>query len=272
VLDRLVCGAVLAEADAVVREHVHDAQLHQGRHADGVAAVVGEGQEGAAVGDEPAVQRHAVHDRGHAELAHAVVDMPAAGLPRTHGAAVAEVRQVRSGEVGTAAQQFRHSWRQRLQHVLRCLARGHRVARPCEQRQHVALEVGEVLGQLAAHAAFELGGQRGMLAAVRLEAPAPLGFPGAAPLAPACQRSARAGGTTNGSCGHCSASRVCRISSAPSGSPWARAVPARPGEPLPMVVRQTIRVGRVGICLGLADGFCQSATSCPSTGPITFQP
>ena len=55
-----------------------DALLHQRRHADRVAAVVAEGEEGAAVRDEAAVQRDAVHDRGHAELAHAVVDVAAA--------------------------------------------------------------------------------------------------------------------------------------------------------------------------------------------------
>jgi hypothetical protein len=40
--------------------------------------VVAEGEEGAAVGDEAAVQGHAVHDGGHAELAHAVVDVATA--------------------------------------------------------------------------------------------------------------------------------------------------------------------------------------------------
>ena len=42
-----------------------------------VARVVGEHQERAAVGNQAAVQRHAVHDRGHAELAHAVVEVVA---------------------------------------------------------------------------------------------------------------------------------------------------------------------------------------------------
>ena len=41
-------------------------------------AVVAEGEEGAAVRDEAAVQGDAVHDRRHAELAHAVVDVAAA--------------------------------------------------------------------------------------------------------------------------------------------------------------------------------------------------
>jgi len=39
------------------------------------------------------------------------------------------------------------------------------------------------------------------------------------------------------------AALVLAISSAPSGSPCALAVPARLGEPWPMVVRQTIRFG-----------------------------
>ena len=76
-LDRLVRRAVFAQANRVVREHMHHAQLHQRGHADGVAAVVAEGQEGATVGDVAAMQRNAVHDGGHAKLAHAVVDVAA---------------------------------------------------------------------------------------------------------------------------------------------------------------------------------------------------
>ena len=75
VLDRLVRRAVLAQADGVVREDEDHPLLHQRRHAQRVARVVGEREEGAAVGNEAAVQRDAVHDRGHAELAHAVVDV-----------------------------------------------------------------------------------------------------------------------------------------------------------------------------------------------------
>ncbi len=54
-----------------------DALFHQCRHANGVAAVIAEGQEGAAVRDETTVQGDAVHDGGHAEFAHAVVDVAA---------------------------------------------------------------------------------------------------------------------------------------------------------------------------------------------------
>src|ERR1017187_3517115 len=39
------------------------------------------------------------------------------------------------------------------------------------------------------------------------------------------------------------ASRACRIWSAPIGSPYALAVPARPGDPLPIAARHTISAG-----------------------------
>jgi hypothetical protein len=52
-LDRLMGRAVLAEADGVVRHDVDDALAHQRGEADRRAAIVGEDQEGAAIGDEP---------------------------------------------------------------------------------------------------------------------------------------------------------------------------------------------------------------------------
>src|SRR3546814_15692018 len=43
--DGLVRGAVFAQADGVVSEHMHHALFHQGSHAQGVARVVGKSQE-----------------------------------------------------------------------------------------------------------------------------------------------------------------------------------------------------------------------------------
>src|SRR3546814_1303343 len=75
--DGLVRGAVFAQADGVVSEHMHHALFHQSSHAQGVARVVGKSQESAAKRQVTAVQRNTIHDRCHAELAHTVVDMAA---------------------------------------------------------------------------------------------------------------------------------------------------------------------------------------------------
>ena len=69
-----------------------------------------------------------------------------------------------------------------------------------------------------------------------------------------------------------SAARVSATSSTPSASPCALAVPARCGEPLPMVVLQTISVGRVLDLRALVSAASTAATSWPSMGPITSQP
>ena len=80
------------------------------------------------------------------------------------------------------------------------------------------------------------------------------------------------GGISNGACGQSMASRVCRISSVPNGSPCALAVPARLGDPLPIVVRQTIKVGPPTACLACSMAPATATVSCPSIGPMTFQP
>ena len=75
--NRLVGRAVFAQADRVVGKHMDDALLHQCSHTDGVARVVAESQECAAIGNESAMQSNAIHDGGHAKFAHAVVDVTA---------------------------------------------------------------------------------------------------------------------------------------------------------------------------------------------------
>ena len=81
-LHRLVRGAVLAESDGVVREDIDALLPHQRGEADRRTHVVGEDEEGAAVGDDPAVQRHPVHHRAHRVLADAEVEVAAAALLR----------------------------------------------------------------------------------------------------------------------------------------------------------------------------------------------
>ena len=110
-LDRLVGRPVLAEADRIVGRDEDHPLPHQGGEPQRRPAIVGEHQEGAAVGDDAAVHRHAVHGGDHAVLAHAVVDVAAAiGRPVAIGAVAAvlvRLECVRSAEPptisGTAA-------------------------------------------------------------------------------------------------------------------------------------------------------------------------
>ena len=218
-LDRLVRRAVFAEADGVVREHMDHALLHQRRHADGVAAVVAEGEEGAAVGNEAAVQGNAVHDGGHAEFAHAVVDVAAdpagavgdalscsasltspARSKRSGGGALG-VGEVGAGQVGRAPQHFGQGGSEGLQRELRGFARGDGLRLRMGRHRRIDGDLREVARQLALHAAAELGRQSGWAAryaAKRLSHCACI----ASPLARASQSRYTSAGTVKGSCGH----------------------------------------------------------------------
>ena len=105
-LDRLMGRAVLAEADRIMGHDEDGADLHHGGEADGRAAIVGEAHEGAAIGDQAAMQRDAVHGRGHAVLAHAVMDVGAVVFAGPDLDLVLGLRVVRGRQVGRASQQF----------------------------------------------------------------------------------------------------------------------------------------------------------------------
>src|SRR6185436_5120115 len=78
VLDRLVRGAVLAEADRVVRPGPDDGKVPESRQADGRAHVVREDEERRAVGlDDAAVEGKPVDDRAHPVLPDAKGDIAA---------------------------------------------------------------------------------------------------------------------------------------------------------------------------------------------------
>ena len=77
--------------------------LHERGQPDGGAHVVGEDEEGAAVGDHAAVQSHAVDDGAHGVLPHAEVHVAPAPLVEAQVAVAFEVGVGRRGEVGRAA-------------------------------------------------------------------------------------------------------------------------------------------------------------------------
>ncbi|EXI65582.1 MAG: hypothetical protein AW08_03102 [Candidatus Accumulibacter adjunctus] len=177
-LDRLVRRTILAEADRVMGIDHDLPQLHQCRHADGVACVVGEHQEGGGVGKQPPVQRQAVGDRRHGELTHAVVDVVAALLTSDRLRA-RPPGQVRSGQVRRATDQLRQARRQGSDGPLRGLAR-----RDVAGSGGVGQATGDGIlpagRQLAAHAAAELGSQFGKGFRVGGEAPLPVALEEAA--------------------------------------------------------------------------------------------
>ncbi len=73
--NRLVRGAVFSQTDGVVGVDHNLPRLHQRGHARRVTGVLDEHQEGGGVGHKAAVVGDAVGNRGHAELAHAVVNV-----------------------------------------------------------------------------------------------------------------------------------------------------------------------------------------------------
>ncbi len=120
----LMGGAIFAEADGVMGHHIDHALAHEGREANAGAAVISEDQEGAAIGNDAAMQRHAVHGGGHAMLANAVVDIARAVVGGVQGFHVLGFGIVGTGEIGGAADGFGHGGVDHIKGVLRCVAGG----------------------------------------------------------------------------------------------------------------------------------------------------
>ncbi len=108
VLDRLVRRAVFAKADGIVGHHIDNRNPHQRREAHRTAGIVGKAHEGAAIGAGAAMQRHAVHRRGHTMLADSVIDIAALAVGGVEHAHVASLGIVRAGKVGRAAHGLAH--------------------------------------------------------------------------------------------------------------------------------------------------------------------
>ena len=171
VLDRLVGGAVLAQADGVVGEHEGHRQVVERRQPQRRPLVVGEGEEGGGEGARPAVVGDAVGRAAHGVLAHAVADVAAgAGLP-VEVAGVLQVGQRRDRQVGVAAEEPGDGLGHRRDHLLARLAGGQLV---------LGGEGGQLglpaLGQLAGLGQAPLGRQLGVGRRPGLEALLPLGL------------------------------------------------------------------------------------------------
>ena len=84
VLDRLMGGSVLPEADGVVGPHEGDGPPHQRCEPDGGSHVVAEGEERAAVGPGAAMHADPVQDGAHGVLTDAEVQGAPVGVSREH--------------------------------------------------------------------------------------------------------------------------------------------------------------------------------------------
>ena len=136
-LHRLMGGAVFAQPDGVVGHDMDHPKAHQGRQPNGGTAVVGKRQKGAAVGNEAAMQRQTVHRRGHAVLAHAVVQVTPREILRGDRLRDLGLGPIGPAQIGRAADQGRQSRGETLEHLLRGLP-------------------GRQLGRLLAEAALDL--------------------------------------------------------------------------------------------------------------------
>ncbi len=105
VLDGLVGGTIFAETDGIVGKDVERVRGLQRAHAESGAAIVGEGKEGGAEGDDAAVRGDAVDGGHHAELADAEEDVAALGID-VEGGRVLEDGFGGAGEVGGAAEEL----------------------------------------------------------------------------------------------------------------------------------------------------------------------
>ena len=152
-LHRLMRRAIFAKADRVMGHHIDDALAHQGGQADRRAAIIGEHQKRAAIGNDAAMQRQSIHRRRHAMFADAVIDIAAGIIGCGKGFHVLRLGVVGAGQVGRAAQRIGQCRVDDIKCILRGVARG---------------DPRRVLGQLllvGGHRGIKAGGQFSRVAA-----------------------------------------------------------------------------------------------------------
>ena len=131
-LDRLMRRSVLAETNRVVRHDMNDALTHERTQPDRRTGIIREDEEGAGIRDDSAMQRHAIHCRGHAMLAHAIMDEAAGIIGGGQHLHRLRLGVIGACEVGRAADHFRHGIGQRIEREFRGSAGGD-VLRRCRQ-------------------------------------------------------------------------------------------------------------------------------------------
>src|SRR5438046_456888 len=99
-------GPIFAESDRIVGIDVDHMAIHYARQPDRRPHVVGKDEERRAVWDDPASQRHSVHDRAHTVLAYSEMEIaPGVVLGRKTGLALDD-GVGRAGKIGGSADQL----------------------------------------------------------------------------------------------------------------------------------------------------------------------
>ena len=184
-LDRLMRGTVLPEADRVVREDVDHRQVGQRSEADRRPHVIRKNEERRADRPDAAVQGESVQDRAHPMLAHAEMDIARAPAPGRHVAPVLEGEVRRGREVRRPADELGEPGREGVQHLPRRRARGLGIGGGGggggggrERRETVVPAVRQTAGEPA----LELRGELRECLPIRFVLLRPLGFEAGAAL------------------------------------------------------------------------------------------
>ena len=139
-----------------MRHDMDHPRAHQRAETDRRAAVIRKDEEGAGIGDDAAMQGHAIHRRSHAMFTYAIVDVAPGPVGRGHRRGGGRFGIVGSGQVGRAADHFRHQVGDDFQRRAAPLARGLLLAALDDRLLVFDDRLGEVLRQAPGHGRIEL--------------------------------------------------------------------------------------------------------------------
>ena len=104
-LNRLMGWPVLTKTDAVMGQHIDDMLFHQTGQADGRPHIIGEDKKCTAIGNQASMQGHTVQNSGHAEFAHAEMDIPLVAGSCLKALFIIDQRFIRWGKISRTAHQ-----------------------------------------------------------------------------------------------------------------------------------------------------------------------
>ena len=176
-LDGLVCRAVFSQSDAVVGEDKDGLFFLQRHQPHWRPHIVGESQKGCCIGDQPAVEGHAVGNGAHRVLANAKVQVATAEAPfSSHSALRACGGRLRGLEIPQAFEpRVRGGFRSAeppissgslVARACRTDSEALRVAGPLTSAENDGTSASQSAGSSPAIAPLELSGQRGMCSGV----------------------------------------------------------------------------------------------------------